>query len=270
MLVQWQYQTRALGAASSSSTSRPSPNVNTTTFPLAIREPNSQSILKRLRPATDVDGEDSVDAQRKKRRLRVDLVTSRLSQPYATPATHIISRKALRLGPWAKPIYRVRSLRRAAILNAFRARMTTTKRLGSKEVNLLTNLKPQYESEHTEVDLITEGIRTPRDPCPQARPPQQYQPPSPSPLAPSNYDAFDEEEDAFNEDDTEDSDGGDSVYSNFNQLDDVETEDYDSLTPFSGVEADEDRPWRPQTWDEVDAEMKDSVKAGTVAIPRAL
>ncbi|KAL8705697.1 MAG: hypothetical protein Q9201_001217 [Fulgogasparrea decipioides] len=269
MLVQWQSQTRALGAASSS-TSTPSPNVTTTTFPPAIQEPNPQSVLKRFRPDTDVDGEDSVDAQRKKRRLRVDLVTSRLSQPFATPATHIISRKALRLGPWASPIYRVRSLRRAAILNAFRARMTTTKRLGSKEVNLLTNLKPQHESEHTEVDLITEGIRTPRDPCPQAHPPQQYQPPSPSPLGPSNYDAFDEEEDAFNSNDAEDSDGEDCIYSNFNHLDNSDTEDYDSLTPFSGGEVDEDRPWHPQTLAEADAERKDDRKAGTVAVPCSL
>ncbi|KAL9579725.1 MAG: hypothetical protein Q9212_004938 [Teloschistes hypoglaucus] len=227
----------------------PSPNITFPTFSLAVRESSPASILKRLRPQTDVDGENSVDTQRKKRRLRIDLVTSRLSQPYATPTTHISSRKALRRGPWAKARYRVRSpLRRAAILNAFRARRTAAKHVEFKEDNLVTNLKSPQESEHLEVDLVKEGIRTPRDPPPEHHLPQQYLPPSPSPLGPSNYAAFDEEEDQFDDDNDDDgaenSGGGRTVYSNFNQLGDPdnEVEDYDSLDPFSGSAGADDRP----------------------------
>ncbi|KAL8692647.1 MAG: hypothetical protein Q9218_002380 [Villophora microphyllina] len=247
MLLQWQSQRCTEDAdAIAFPTSITSPDINTSTFSIAVRESNPQSILKRIRPQTDVDGENSVNTQRKKRRLRVDLVTSRLSQPYATPPTHIISRKALRLGPWARPRYRVRSpLRRAAILNAFRARRTAARHLEFKEDNLLTNLKSPQESEHLEVDLITEGIRTPREPSPEHQLPQHYSPPLPSPLGPSNYAAFDEEDDRFDDDDgAEDSDDGDSVYSNFNCLGDMDgdIEDYDSLSPFSGSGEADDPP----------------------------
>ncbi|KAI4105036.1 MAG: hypothetical protein L6R37_002924 [Teloschistes peruensis] len=249
MLLQWQSQ-RCTESPDTTvfPTGIPSPNIIPSTFSLALRESGPASILKRLRPQTDVDGENSVDTQRKKRRLRVDLVTSRLSQPYATPTTHISSRKVLRRGPWAKPRYRVRSpLRRAAILNAFRARRTAARHIEFKEDNFVTNLKSPQESEHLEVDLIKEGIRTPRDPPPEHHLPQQYLPPSPSPLGPSNYAAFDEEEDPFedendDDDDSENLGGGDTVYSNFNQLGDSDAEDYDSFDPFSGSEGVDDWP----------------------------
>ncbi|KAL8873709.1 MAG: hypothetical protein Q9174_000872 [Haloplaca sp. 1 TL-2023] len=220
-----------------------------TNFQLAIRESKSQPILKRHRLPTDIDGEDSVDTQRKKRRLRVDLFTSRLSQPYATPTTHILSRKTLRLGPWARPRPRARSpLRRVAIMNSFMARRTAAKRLDFKETKLLSALKAPSESGHVEVDLITEGIRTPRDPCPESHVPQPYLPPAPSPLAFCDYDVFDEE-DPFDDEDTDNSTEGDSVYSDFNHLDNgnADIEDYDSLSPFSGFEEDEGIPWEPPT-----------------------
>ena len=76
---------------------------------------------KRSRDLADVDGDDSNTTQRKKRRLRRDLITSRLSRPYASPATHIISRNAVRLGIWTGRRYIGRNVfRKAAILNSMR------------------------------------------------------------------------------------------------------------------------------------------------------
>ncbi|KAF3797905.1 hypothetical protein GCG54_00007958 [Colletotrichum gloeosporioides] len=47
---------------------------------------------KRRRPDSDVDGPHTAALSSKKRRLRLHLITSRLSQPYSLPATHIIHR----------------------------------------------------------------------------------------------------------------------------------------------------------------------------------
>ena len=249
MLLEWHSkQCNRLRDHNIPSTITPSPEPLPITFPLTIRETNSQSFLKRYRSEADVDGDDSIDAQRKKRRLRFDLVTSRLSQPYATPTTHIITRKGRRPGPWVKPRSTVRSpLRRAAILNAIRKKRTPAKNFGPKEADLLTGLNPQKESAHTEVDLITQGVRTPRGPMPNEYSPQQHLLPSPSPLGPSNYDALDEDDDPF-EDDAEGTEDGDTVYSNFNDLDgaDTDIDDYDTPCSFGGDEDDFDS-WSPET-----------------------
>ncbi|KAL8858132.1 MAG: hypothetical protein Q9178_005309 [Gyalolechia marmorata] len=247
MLIDWQPHHSASAASTvlSPVCIKP-PQTNSNTVPLTSRPD-----LKRVRPQSDVEGENSVDTQRKKRRLRVNLVTSRLSRPYATPATHIISsRKTKRLGPWARPRFRVRSpLRRAAILNAVQVRKTTARHIGRKEVNLLTTLRSHLESDHMEIDLVTEGIRPPSEQSPKGCLPQDYVPPSPSPLGPSNYDALDEEENHFDEDDMASDNEGDDVYSNFNELQatDNDIEDYDSLCPFGGGMEDYSRPWKDES-----------------------
>lgn len=51
---------------------------------------------KRPRHRLDVDGPNTAGLASKKRRLRLRLVTSRLSEPYSQPATYIMSRKALK------------------------------------------------------------------------------------------------------------------------------------------------------------------------------
>lgn len=53
---------------------------------------------KRRRPTHDVDGPHTELLGCKKRRLRRDLITSRLSRPYSMPATHIIHREASAAG----------------------------------------------------------------------------------------------------------------------------------------------------------------------------
>lgn len=49
---------------------------------------------KRRRPLHDVDGLNTAHLSSKKRRLRLHLITSRLSQPFSLPATHILNRES--------------------------------------------------------------------------------------------------------------------------------------------------------------------------------
>lgn len=154
---------------------------------------------------------------RKKRRLGRDLVTSRLSRPYAMPPTHI-ARGAWRLGVWA----RQRSsggllLRKGAILNSIakkrkRAVLDSTEKGELHEANMygktccvvlpLANLvRSQSDSSH---DL---PLQAPSKPL--------------SVFTSSDYDAFDYEEDdpIENEEDEEDNAGDElPVYSDFRIL----------------------------------------------------
>jgi hypothetical protein len=99
---------------------------------------------KRHRAASDVDGPNTASQGCKKRRLRREMVTSRLSVPFSEPATHIINREfatngdkhflklaaivsARRMGSAASaPVHLANHpspsslLRRAAVINRFR------------------------------------------------------------------------------------------------------------------------------------------------------
>lgn len=69
--------------------------------PLDIRPeplPSCRYGVKRRRYASDVDGFNTAVQSSKKRRLRSDLITSRLSQPYSQPATHILNREGQSAG----------------------------------------------------------------------------------------------------------------------------------------------------------------------------
>ncbi|KAF4983350.1 hypothetical protein FZEAL_1202 [Fusarium zealandicum] len=69
--------------------------------PLDIRLkplPAAQRGVKRCRHISNVDGFNTADLSVKKRRLRADLITSRLSQPYSQPATHILNREGQESG----------------------------------------------------------------------------------------------------------------------------------------------------------------------------
>jgi hypothetical protein len=85
---------------------------------------------KRCRPVADVDGEHSC-VPKKKRRLRLFLITSRLSPHYSQPATNIVDRGSSKIAVWAKQKSLGRDLiLKAAILNrirryAFSARETS-------------------------------------------------------------------------------------------------------------------------------------------------
>lgn len=77
---------------------------------------------KRGRAAADIDGEHSC-LQKKKRRLRLFLITSRLSPEFSHPATNIVDRGSSKIAVWAKQKALGRNLlRKAAILNRVRRR----------------------------------------------------------------------------------------------------------------------------------------------------
>ncbi|KAI1840880.1 hypothetical protein JX266_012890 [Neoarthrinium moseri] len=58
-------------------------------------EPHRNSLLqKRVRASHDVDGPHTGHLPCKKRRLRLQLITSRLSLPFSLPATHILNRES--------------------------------------------------------------------------------------------------------------------------------------------------------------------------------
>ena len=68
------------------------------TFPLPKLEAPPRPDLKRRRPDTDVDGFNTAKLACKKRRLLRQLVTSRLSEPFSLPATHILNREGAAAG----------------------------------------------------------------------------------------------------------------------------------------------------------------------------
>ncbi|KAL1646073.1 hypothetical protein SLS58_003493 [Diplodia intermedia] len=76
--------------------------------------------LKKKRKRTDNDA-GTAGPIRKKRRLRLTLITSRLSQPFAVPTTHIADRGRSRIAAWAKQQKKApwgrALLRKAATLN---------------------------------------------------------------------------------------------------------------------------------------------------------
>ncbi|KAL2158136.1 hypothetical protein VTH06DRAFT_4704 [Thermothelomyces fergusii] len=119
------------------------------TFPLPEPARVPEVRLKRRRPVTDVDGPGTYETSRKKRRLLCTLITSRLSQPFSLPATHILNRDSVAAGSkrFAKlaaimSARRLNSavvspvsaqqpspstwLRRAAVLNSLRNRVYAT------------------------------------------------------------------------------------------------------------------------------------------------
>lgn len=90
------------------------------TFPLwATSSPPARPCLKRRRPDTDVDGPNTAALSCKKRRLLWHLITSRLSQPYSLPATHILNRESVTTGD-------KRFLKLAAIMSARRLNSAVT------------------------------------------------------------------------------------------------------------------------------------------------
>ncbi|KAK8065741.1 hypothetical protein PG997_012488 [Apiospora hydei] len=96
------------------------------------RDSVTPDISKRQRAPHDVDGPNTNHLPCKKRRLRHRLITSRLSQPYSLPATHILNRetgedtpvlsrflKFAAMGP-KKAGHQTAMVRKAAILNRVR------------------------------------------------------------------------------------------------------------------------------------------------------
>ena len=175
--------------------------------------------LKRSRPQEEIDrcGES---VSRKKRRLRHELVTSRLSRPYATPATHI-AQGAWRLGVWARQrLSGGLFLRQGAILNSIamkrkQAVLERTTNIGLQE----GNVTPMCGNTCGVVLPLANRIRSHSDSS-HDPPPQSFLQPL-SVFTSSDYDSFDAEETepVEDEEDEEDITGDDQpVYSDFRML----------------------------------------------------
>ncbi|CAH0036351.1 unnamed protein product [Clonostachys solani] len=67
-------------------------------FASSHRDGMAAGLLKRVRHGLDVDGPNTADLGCKKRRLRTELITSRLSHAYSQPATHILNREGQKSG----------------------------------------------------------------------------------------------------------------------------------------------------------------------------
>lgn len=130
---------------------------------------------KRRRHRLDVDGPNTADLSSKKRRIRADLITSRLSQPYSQPATHILNREGMESGDKrflkmattvdnAKRIAHLHgtSILRFSLMNRLRRRLGLWKSHedGSKE----------DEDEDEDDDIDNDGMDTTAKPpwCPQS------------------------------------------------------------------------------------------------------
>ncbi|KAK5994393.1 hypothetical protein PT974_04867 [Cladobotryum mycophilum] len=104
--------------------------------------------IKRRRPRSDIDGPNTLEVSRKKRRLRSHLITSRLSQPFSQPATHILNRQGKENGDrrFRKMATTIDLSRRAvrlqatsylrySVMNSLRRRLGLVKHTGSEQDN---------------------------------------------------------------------------------------------------------------------------------------
>jgi hypothetical protein len=191
----------------------------------------SNQPLKRRRPLWDVDG--GIFEGKKKRRLRLNLVTSRLSRPFSIPATNIVNRGISRIAIWAKERrLDTHSLRKAAIINRARSCLYAAKAATRKE----QDVKRQALS------LRQVRLQVPRN---------HDVPLPPSPLGLSNYAAFDLEDEMQGNEECE---GGDSassiIYSDFSIMRPISIsngDEYDYLDDLDGIPRDlpEERPPQP-------------------------
>ena len=82
---------------------------------------------KRPRVDETIIHRDAELPPKKKRRLRIALITSMLSRPFAAPSTYIPARKSPRTGPWARQRIEGRDLlRKAAIFNKIAMKRRTS------------------------------------------------------------------------------------------------------------------------------------------------
>ncbi|KAK0646840.1 hypothetical protein B0T16DRAFT_458723 [Cercophora newfieldiana] len=185
------------------------------TFPIKTRPPPSRPSLKRRRPDTDVDGFDTASLGCKKRRLRREFITSRLSHPFSSPATHILNREGVAAGdkrflrlaavvsarrlscagtgqphaPLAPPPSPSSMMRRAAVINRFRFRLQSEAAERGEEDDsdaaAATNTAPLQTNEGVMADdarfPVTSG---PQQPCSPSQPPPTLRIPLQTPLLP--------------------------------------------------------------------------------------
>jgi len=184
--------------------------------------------FKRRRALSDVDGDGNEG--RKKRRLRLHLITSRLSLPFSQPASNIVNRGVSKIAVWGKNKALGKNLLiKAAVLNSVRLRMDAAKDF----------IRQQQQRGGREALALREIV---------VQKPRHELPLPPSPLGLSNYDALDLEDEM--DDEEENHEGGiirtTSIYSDFNILNPSTSDetDYDYLDALDGITP-EDLPDTP-------------------------
>jgi hypothetical protein len=128
---------------------------------------------KRGRAAADVDGEHSC-VQKKKRRLRLFLITSRLSPQYSHPATNIVDKGSSKIAVWVKQKAVGRNLlRKAAVLNRIHRSAVAARDAVSRRRLLVEQEKEQRQLElarltfnYGAIDTHTRPVHLPTEPLP--------------------------------------------------------------------------------------------------------
>ncbi|MCJ1389431.1 hypothetical protein MMC18_002288 [Xylographa bjoerkii] len=185
-----------------------------------FNDPTTKRTPKRFRSQTDVDGEGSGNLQKKKRRLRLDLITSRLSRPFATPTTHIVGRRTtkfaigVRQKVWCRDL-----LRKAAIMNGIRMMSTSTSTEQMSNLSKTYPITKYYQPYRTDIDTVNE-MNNRQSPSASLKNLNLHAPPAPSPLSLSNDDEWDDQDSIYDDQDWEDADSDfentESVNSDFN------------------------------------------------------
>ncbi|KAF2416264.1 hypothetical protein EJ08DRAFT_666723 [Tothia fuscella] len=148
---------------------------------------------KRTRALSDLD--DQPATSKKKRRLRLRLVTSRLSRPFSTPATHIVDRGSSKIAVWAKQKHLIpQALRKAAIMNRVRRKSLEREAWLRKDSGISVGGDERLMVREAVLkESKLEGTNA-SGKFPDSRKSFKYAPVTPSPLGLSNYDALDDED----------------------------------------------------------------------------
>lgn len=158
--------------------------------------------IKRRRPLWDVDGR--TEFGKKKRRLRLNLITSKLGKPFSSPASHVADhgvKKVTELAGRGNLVLENGHLRKTALANCVRKRVDDMKALSVRARALVLPSPPHFlrspQPVRTHSQLMCQtalrdvaAVR-PRTPETSTSLPR-------SPLGQSNYDALDlEDEEEF-------------------------------------------------------------------------
>lgn len=177
------------------------------------RKPLARLSSKRSRPTADLD--DALSAEsKKKRRLRLTLITSRLSHPFSFPATHIVDPGSSKIAVWAKQRHLTQQvLRKAAIMNRVRRKTAESRKdsgisVGEDERRAAREaclLGAKVE------DVVVAGLGPNAVAAIAALKREDSGYHSSSPLGLSNYDALDDEDDWHDGYHEEDEDSGNEL-----------------------------------------------------------
>lgn len=176
---------------------------------------------------------------KKKRRLRLELITSRLSKPFATPPTHIISKNAsLRVGIWARQkVLGKNLLRKAALLNLIGMKKKLAAREAEQRQLEFARMVSMYDNVYvTEADAKMIATGQHQEQLAATSLHEQTSPPTPPFMVGqfADYDVIEYEQEGSDEDDEEDTQTDAPVYSTDD--DDDSSEDEIFWDPFGGRE----------------------------------